>query len=96
VIESFLDDNQEHITSICHPGWSFQILVHGFGRKFSSDQQKKIMFNFSFMELLNVGKVDLTNPEQTFWIVEEHGENTPKNNPPKRVFFLRQVCKFYL
>jgi len=88
-----LKDNEDNVRStICAPGWSFKIQVHGFGRKFSADAQKEKMLNFSFMDLLQEGKVNLKNPDITFWIVEEHGETAQMGAPPKRVLFVREIA----
>ena len=50
----------------------------------------EIMLKFSFMDILQ-GKVNLSNPDQVFWVIEEVGENKSKETPPKRVMFTRQV-----
>ena len=75
--------------------WSFKIKVDGFGRKYPIEQQKEMMLNFSFMDLLQVGKVDLSNPDHIFWVIEDVGENMSKETPPKRVMFTRQVGEDY-
>ena len=50
------------------------------------------MLKFKFIDLLSQGKVNLTDPEHIFWIIEDIGENAPKTQPPKRVMFTRQVA----
>ena len=51
------------------------------------------MLFFAFMGILENGKVFLKNPDYTFSIVEDVGENTSITVPPRRVFFLRDVAE---
>ena len=71
-------------------GYSFQLVVDCFGRKYTQEEKLVLMANFSFMNILQ-GKVNLKNPKYTFTIIEDVGENIKKDVPFKRVFFAKLV-----
>ena len=92
-LNTFVEENKEMINTKygTENEWSFKIKVEGFGRKYTAEQQKEIMLRFGFMDILQIGKVDLSKPDIIFWIIEEIGENQSKETLPKRVMFARQV-----
>jgi hypothetical protein len=38
------------------------------------------------------GKISLEEQDNQFWIIEDIGNNAPKDMPPRKVYFARQVC----
>ena len=84
---------EEHQQKYGHTNWTFRVKVEGYGRKYSQEKQREIMLFFAFMGILENGKVFLKNPDYTFSIVEDVGENTSITVPPRRVFFLRDVAE---
>ena len=91
-VKQYLVSHKEEIEVRFTSPWTFRLKVDPFGRKYSDTQQKEIMLRFSFMDLLQVGKVCLASPQHVFWIIEDIGENAPRETVPKRVLFTRQVA----
>jgi hypothetical protein len=51
----------------------------------------QIFAQLSCIEALKRGKVSLTNQDNIFWLIEDVGNNTTHDQPPRRIYFCRQI-----
>ncbi|CAI5968989.1 unnamed protein product [Closterium sp. NIES-64] len=75
------------------PGSTFKIVVDGFGKIFSMDEQRERMERFTYIPFQ--GKVKLGSPDYKFWVIEQAAECTNNGLPPNmplRVFIGREVA----
>eukprot|EP00011_Vannellida_sp_DIVA3-517-6-12_P005497 CAMPEP_0114607712 /NCGR_PEP_ID=MMETSP0168-20121206/2206_1 /TAXON_ID=95228 ORGANISM="Vannella sp., Strain DIVA3 517/6/12" /NCGR_SAMPLE_ID=MMETSP0168 /ASSEMBLY_ACC=CAM_ASM_000044 /LENGTH=456 /DNA_ID=CAMNT_0001818591 /DNA_START=39 /DNA_END=1406 /DNA_ORIENTATION=- len=72
--------------------YGFKFVVDAFGKKIPFAKQVERMNYFSFMDILQKGRVDLKNPTHIFWILEELGRSLDPDTPPRRILFARQVA----
>ncbi|CAI5514564.1 unnamed protein product [Closterium sp. Naga37s-1] len=75
------------------PGSTFKIVVDGFGKIFSMDEQRERIERFTYIPFK--GKVKLSAPEYKFWVIEQAAECTNNGLPPNmplRVFIGREVA----
>ncbi|ELR14076.1 Hypothetical protein ACA1_366990 [Acanthamoeba castellanii str. Neff] len=70
---------------------SFKFVVDGFGRKYDNAERIEIMKRFASLPLH--GKISLEEPDNRFWIVEDIGNNAPKDMPPRKIYFARQIAE---
>lgn len=70
--------------------YTFKVVVRGFSRKCSAERQLKLYERLSYLPL--AGKVNLTNPDHEFHLLEDYGDN-PNEAPvePHRVFLGRLI-----
>ncbi|CAI5460715.1 unnamed protein product [Closterium sp. Yama58-4] len=74
------------------PGSTFKMVVDGFGKIFSMDEQRERMERFTYIPFQ--GKVKLSAPDYKFWVIEQAAECTNNGLPPNmplRVFIGREV-----
>eukprot|EP01127_Copromyxa_protea_P018293 TRINITY_DN571_c0_g1_i1.p1 TRINITY_DN571_c0_g1~~TRINITY_DN571_c0_g1_i1.p1 ORF type:complete len:185 (-),score=40.18 TRINITY_DN571_c0_g1_i1:34-588(-) len=72
---------------------SFKIQVEAYGRKLNTQYQKEARDGFIFLDF--EGDVVMENPQNTFHIFEDVGEHKPNVQPPRRVYFVREVYNFF-
>jgi tRNA (guanine10-N2)-methyltransferase len=70
---------------------SFKFVVDGFGRKYNNAERIEIMKRFAPLPLH--GKISLEEQDNQFWIIEDIGNNAPKDMPPRKVYFARQIAE---
>ncbi|OUC39643.1 ribosomal protein S8.e, partial [Trichinella nativa] len=70
---------------------SFKFLVDSFGKKVSGEYKQKRMEELSFLNIQ--GKVDLTNPDNQFMLIEDYGKSSglPPPENPVQIFFGRLI-----
>ncbi|KRX57014.1 tRNA (guanine(10)-N2)-methyltransferase -like protein [Trichinella sp. T9] len=70
---------------------SFKFLVDSFGKKVSGEYKQKRMEELSFLNIQ--GKVDLTNPDNQFMLIEDYGKlsGLPPPENPVQIFFGRLI-----
>ncbi|KRZ62578.1 tRNA (guanine(10)-N2)-methyltransferase -like protein [Trichinella nativa] len=68
---------------------SFKFLVDSFGKKVSGEYKQKRIEELSFLNIQ--GKVDLTNPDNQFMLIEDYGKlsGLPPPENPVQIFFGR-------
>ncbi|CAI7769670.1 unnamed protein product, partial [Closterium sp. NIES-54] len=81
------------VTPFTASGSTFKIVVDGFGKLFSMEEQRDRMERFTYIPFQ--GKVKLSSPEYKFWVIEQAAECTNNGLPPNmplRVFIGREVA----
>ncbi|CAI5490509.1 unnamed protein product [Closterium sp. Naga37s-1] len=81
------------VTPFTAPGYTFKIVVDGFGKLFSMEEQRDRIERFTYIPFQ--GKVKLSSPEYKFWVIEQAAECTNNGLPPNmplRVFIGREVA----
>ncbi|CAI8036302.1 tRNA (guanine(10)-N2)-methyltransferase homolog [Geodia barretti] len=70
--------------------YTFKVVVRGFSRKCSAEKQLQLYERLSYLPL--AGKVNLSNPDYEFHLLEDYGDN-PNEAPmePHRVFVGRLI-----
>ncbi|XP_003366416.1 tRNA guanosine-2'-O-methyltransferase TRM11-like protein, partial [Trichinella spiralis] len=70
---------------------SFKFIVDSFGKKVSGEYKQKRMEELSFLNIQ--GKVDLTNPDNQFMLIEDYGKlsGLPPPENPVQIFFGRLI-----
>jgi hypothetical protein len=71
--------------------------VSPFGKKVSMEEQRERMNHFEYLPLWEKCQVDIKNPKNTFYIMEDFGYfgfNGAKDPPTKRIYFCLLVKTF--
>ncbi|GBG83500.1 hypothetical protein CBR_g37214 [Chara braunii] len=92
-VKSYLTVEKEKTAAYLTAGSSFKIVVDGFGKIFSMQEQIQRIERLSYIPFQ--GKVNLKSPDHKFWLIESVvGEGVNNGLPPRvprRIYFAREV-----